>query len=264
MSKHCLAPDQGLQLPPGCRMLSGGFSFLWAHPISGSAARFVHQESKAAIVGMRSRCWWGILLTAAVFFFFHAWASSSISLPPALVLSAACIALFFFFPFFLTLWHILYLKLFLNRSGDSLLLWHFFFLPLQAEEVFLRLHCPAVGHRDSPTLWCQRREGENQKEWCIVVTEALSFCVPMWDLVSCLTLKFATLTESLFQGWKAGGSSAGCSLCVCCFWWTLVLHHTLHGSERGMESSSNFIIQHSLRSHTLFPTHPGSKRESTL
>lgn len=68
----------------------------------------------------------------------------------------------------------------------------------------------------------------------------------MWDLVSCRTLRFATLTESLFEAERQEEAPAA-ALCAALDW-TSVLHHTTHGSERGMESSSNFINQHSLPS----------------
>ena len=107
-------------------------------------------------------------------------------------------------------------------------------------------------------------EGKNEKERCSCDRGLFSVSQCGIWCVSCRTLRFATLTESLFEAEKAGGSAVGCcSLCVCCcFRWTLVLHHTLHGSERGMESSSNFITQHSLPSYS--PPSTQHVRESTL
>lgn len=106
-------------------------------------------------------------------------------------------------------------------------------------------------------------EGKNEKERGVVVTEALSLYPSVVFGVS-QTLRFATLTESLFEAESAGRSSAGCSFRMCCFRWTSVLHHTLHSSERGLESSSNFIIQHSLPSQLHSAPGTESVRETTL
>ncbi len=168
------------------------------------------------------------------------------ALPPSLPLSLAlcCIYISTLFSLLLfSLWHILYLKLFLNQRGDSLLQ----SVSCKQRKFFFG---SAVQQLDIETLHPSDVSGGG-KEWerercsCDRGSFSASLC---GILVSCLTLRFATLTESLF--WKAGGSSVGCSLCVCCCRWTLVLRHTLHGSERGMESSSNFIIQHFLPSHS--------------
>lgn len=123
------------------------------------------------------------------------------------------------------------------------------FLLFQAEEVFLWLHHPTVGLRDSPPCWCQWNR-ERMRKWEVQLWQRPFLCTPAWDLVSCLTLRFCHVDRIPVWGWKAVGSSVGCSLCASCFRWTLVLHHTLKCSKRGMESSSNFIIQHSLPSHS--------------
>lgn len=54
------------------------------------------------------------------------------------------------------------------------------------------------------------------------------------------------MTESQFEAERQEEAPAA-ALCVALDW-TSVLHHTTLGSERGMESSSNLIKQHSLPS----------------
>lgn len=88
-------------------------------------------------------------------------------------------------------WHIQYLKLFLNQCGEqppSVCL----FPLLQAKELFQR---PSVG--DSPPRWCQwRRERLRKRE--VKLWQGPFLSIPASDLVSCLALRFATLTGSLF------------------------------------------------------------------
>lgn len=128
----------------------------------------------------------------------------------------------------------------------------------QADKVFLWLQ--------PSNSWTQRlsaplmsmEEGKNEKERGVVVTEALS----LWGLVSCLTLRFATLTESLFEAERQEEAQLA-ALCACAaldgLWCCITLSTAVKG---GMESSSNFIIQHSLLSHSALSTQ--HVRESTL
>lgn len=74
----------------------------------------VRQESKGAFVGMRSRCWRGILLTAAVFRpQLRVLPPCSISPPPAV--SISCVRPLSF--------DTLYLKVTLHQCGDGLHPW---------------------------------------------------------------------------------------------------------------------------------------------
>lgn len=87
--------------------------------------------------------------------------------------------------------HIQYLKVLLNQCGEQPPSVRLFPL-LQAEEPFQR---PSVG--DSPPRWCQwRRERLRKRE--VKLWQGPFLSIPALDLVSCLALRFATLTGSLF------------------------------------------------------------------
>lgn len=115
----------------------------------------MYQESKAAIVGMRSRCLRGILLTAAVFSFFMPKLRASLHLPPSLLvslsLSLLCASTRLVLSFFLTLTHTIPEAILKSawRQPPSVGL---FLLHKAKGNFFLWLHCPTVGHRDSPPL----------------------------------------------------------------------------------------------------------------
>lgn len=128
MSKHYLAPDQGLQLlcaAPSCRMLSGdavcghmeSVVLLLVVCIRNQRLPLLEWE---ADVG-EEFSW---LQQFFSFFMPERWAlSHSISLPPGLSPSAAYIHPLLLSLFLLCFWHTLYLKLFLNQLGDSFLQW---------------------------------------------------------------------------------------------------------------------------------------------
>lgn len=139
---------------PGCRKLSEEAG-LWAHGVGGGAARFVVciRNQRPPLLEWEADVSEEFSWLQQIFFFFHAWALSAASLPLSVSLFPLCV----YGPSsssvpFLMLWHMLYLKLFLNqRGGDRLLHWLTCLHLLQAggESFFFGFNLPAVGHGDS-------------------------------------------------------------------------------------------------------------------
>lgn len=96
-------------------------SIVWERgEVGGCAARCVHQESKAVIVGMRSRCWRGISPDCSSFVF-HAWTSDAASLRLAAFLAVSswtCLTVNRLRSSGLDCDTTLYPKLFLKQRGD--------------------------------------------------------------------------------------------------------------------------------------------------
>lgn len=92
---------------------------------------------------------------------------------------------------FIMFWHILHLEALLKSAlwqpATAGLLLH-----VQAEKVFLKLHHPAVGLKDSPTLWCQWTGEKMRKRevcwcqrlsvsWCGIWCHAWRWGLPRWQ-----------------------------------------------------------------------------------
>lgn len=195
----------------GCRMQSedvGTWSWWWCSLLCASGIKGRHcWNEKQMLVRNSPDC--------SSFSFFSCLSfERCLTLSPSLLppLTLLCIYLPSSSLLFIMLWHILYLKLFLNQRGNSLLQQvcssvskqRNFFWGFTIQQLDLKTLHP------SDVI----EQGKNEKERGMLVTEALSFCIPVWDLVSCLTLRFATLTESLFQAERQEEAHLA-ALCAC-------------------------------------------------